>query len=110
MHAQQAKAYEVVHYIARSGKFIYSLDYADGYPAASHISIKNGKQPASLLQPVSGAAESNGDFVFRPAKGLTITQVILKALDETSSAPASIKAIAMTGKGRVILNFKVFGT
>lgn len=91
---QQAKAYEVIPYIARSGKVIFYLDYADGYLAAGRIKMVEQGHKLIIFMPQSGAPESNGDLIFSSGS----RKITLKNIREDETAPMKIKAIYRTGQ------------
>ena len=72
LFAQQAKAYELVHYVAQSDGHNFLLAYADGYPAASSVKIKGCNLISDMLYPADGAAYDNGDLIFTALKNKQI--------------------------------------
>lgn len=105
LYAQQAKAYELVHYVAESNGHKYLLDYADGYPAASSIKIKRSNRITFTFQPVNGAADKNGDLLFTASKSKQAGQIVLHGIDENSTAPAMLKATYALNARKLMLRF-----
>lgn len=99
--AQQAKAYETIYYKARAGHLLFLLNYGDGYLAASQIRVRQSGQKALVFLPVSGAAESNGDFEFYPQQPGSKDSIILTHINEEETAPTFIRA-RYRAKGKLI--------
>lgn len=105
LYAQQAKAYEMVHYVAESNGHTYLLAYADGYPAASSVKIKRSNLTTSTFQPVNGAADNNGDLLFTTSESKKAGQIVLHGIDENSAAPAMLKATYALNGRKLMLKF-----
>jgi hypothetical protein len=104
--AQQAKAYETVHYRAKAGDLLFLLSYTDGYISASRISLRLNGQKTLLFLPESGTSESNGDFNFVSQPIAHNGDIRLMQLNEEETAPALIRS-SYRAKGRtVVLIFK----
>jgi len=106
LYAQQAKAYELVHYVAEANGHTFLLDYADGYPAASSVEIKRSYQITAILHPTDGAADDNGDLLFTASKNKQAGQIILHGVDENSIAPATLRATYALKGRKLMLIFK----
>ncbi|PJJ79212.1 hypothetical protein [Mucilaginibacter auburnensis] len=50
LKAQQPKAYDIVRYTAKYAKQTLKLDYADGYPAASKMSLMQAGTKTEVLE------------------------------------------------------------
>ncbi len=100
-HAQQAKAYNVIRYAAKAPGLTFRLSYADGYLAASKITITRPKQKAITLTPQSGTPEANGDLIFEAQNNVSEPRVILNHIDEAVEASKSIPGKYLL-KGRTI--------
>ena len=105
LYAQQAKAYEMVHYVAKSDGHTYLLDYADGYPAASNVKIKRLNRITSTFQPVNGAADDNGYLLFTASKSKQAGQIVLHGIEENSTSPAMLKATYALNGRKLTLKF-----
>jgi hypothetical protein len=104
--AQQAKAYETVHYRAKAGDLLFQLNYADGYIGASQIKLRENGRKTRIFLPESGAIESNGDFRFVPQQIAHNGDICLTRLNEEETAPDLIRG-SYRAKGRtVVLIFK----
>lgn len=106
LYAQQAKAYEIVHYTAKSGDRTFLLAYADGYIGASEIRLKQPKNRTVVLRPVSGVTETNGDFEFKAESAATQGQITLKHIDEMAVAPTIIEGVTSIKNHKIILYFR----
>lgn len=105
LYAQQAKAYELVHYVAESNGRTCLLDYADGYPGASSIKMKRSNRIIFTFQPANGAADYNADLIFNSTKKQA-GQIILLGVGENSIAPAILKATYELKGRKLLLTFK----
>lgn len=92
LHAQQAKAYETIHYIATLKNTHWKLEYADGYLAATKVKFKT-----QVFLPVSGTPENNGDLVLRSKTD----KIILLNIKEEET-PASTIYAKYEAKGQVV--------
>lgn len=106
LYAQQAKAYEWMHYAAQADGHTFLLAYADGYPAASSIKIKRLSKITAILHPVGGVADENGDLVFTASQSKQAGQIALHGVDENSSAPAALRATYALKGRKLRLIFK----
>lgn len=106
LYAQQAKAYELVHYVATNGGQAYLLDYADGYPCASNIKIKRAGRTTFILEPVNGFANDNGDLLFIAPKSKQEGEIVLHGVDDDNVAPAKLKATYKLKGRKLVLTFK----
>ncbi|WP_157799144.1 hypothetical protein [Mucilaginibacter auburnensis] len=105
-YAQQAKAYELLHYVSESDGQTFLLAYADGYPAASSIKIKRSFRITAIFQPVNGTADDDGDLIFTASKNKQGGQIILHGVDQNYTAPAVLKATYALKGWRLRLIFK----
>lgn len=104
--AQQAKAYENVHYTARKNNLVFYLDYADGYIGASRISLRPAHGKTQVFLPESGVPDAGGNFILLTQSATDKGKVILANIDEGMEAPKTIHAIYST-KGQ---NFNLLFT
>lgn len=103
--AQQAKAYETIHYAAKAGALMFKLDYADGYLAASKINITQGKQKPQVLVCESAVPESNGDLRFISDGADKQPVVILADISEEVIAPKTLRATYIADGQKIPLQF-----
>ncbi|UEG54133.1 hypothetical protein LLH06_04005 [Mucilaginibacter daejeonensis] len=99
--AQQAKAYDIIQYTAKAPGMTLRLSYADGYLAASKVTISQPKQTALVLMPQSGTPEANGDLIFEAQNKTGEPKVTLYHIDEAAEAPKSITGKYLL-KGRTV--------
>lgn len=92
VEAQQAKAYEMVHYTAKAGNMLFKLDYADGYIGASRVTLQQPQHKTQVFFPENGVAEQNGDFLFGPQAISDQGKIKLTHINEEALAPATIRA------------------
>ena len=59
----EPKAYEVVKYKAKAEGLVFSLDYADGYPQASHMTVKDRRGQTTAFD-----LDGNDQMRFVPKK------------------------------------------
>jgi hypothetical protein len=104
--AQQAKAYETVHYKAKAGNLLFLLNYADGYIGASQIKLRENGRKIRIFLPESGAIESNGDFRFVLQPSANKTDIILTRLNDEETAPDLIRGSYRANGHAVVLIFK----
>ncbi len=90
--AQQPKAYEIVKYTARAQNMVFHLDYADGYIAASKISMTQAHHKKQLFTPENGTPETDGNFGLKSSADANQNEVILKQINEETEAPKTIHA------------------
>jgi hypothetical protein len=104
--AQQAKAYQTVHYRAKTDNSFFLLEYADGYIGANRIRLRHNGQKTLLYLPESGTPESNGDFNFVSRPTAYNGDIRLMHLNEEETAPAVIRGTYRAKGHTVVLIFK----
>jgi hypothetical protein len=104
--AQQAKAYETVHYRAKAGNLLFLLNYADAYIGASQIKLRESRRKIRIFLPESGRIEINGDLRFVLQPSANNTDIILTHLNEEETAPDLIRGSYRAKGHTVVLIFK----
>lgn len=89
--ASAQKAYDVVKYSGSSDALLVELDFADGYPEGSELTVSQGKKKTTM-SPESDEMAFQGTLAGKPLK------VLLK-MDAYGGAPSTIKcSVVLEGR------------